>query len=97
MARDLVFTSSLVLLIRHSTNRIYPLPHSTLDRFCLQILPAINHNVKWLHLEYSSMKRIFLSANYPNLYGLAIHSIEKKMALHLLTGRDIFTLNMSIN
>ena len=33
VARDLVFTSSLVLLIRHSTNRIYPLPHSTLDRF----------------------------------------------------------------
>lgn len=84
---DPVFTNSLPLLIHHSCNSISPLPHSTLDRFCLQILPKVAHNIKWLHLEYSTMERIFLSANYPNLYGFSIYNIEPKTALRLLTGK----------
>lgn len=52
---DPVFTSSLPLLIQRSYNFVYPLPQSTLDHFCLQILPKIVHNIKWLHLEYSTI------------------------------------------
>ncbi|CAF4381930.1 unnamed protein product, partial [Rotaria sp. Silwood2] len=40
-----------------------------LDRFCLQILPEIHYKIKWLDLESSSMERILLATNYPNLYG----------------------------
>ncbi|CAF5041222.1 unnamed protein product, partial [Rotaria sp. Silwood1] len=36
-----------------------------LDRFCLQILPEIHHNIKWLDLESSSMKHVLRTAHYP--------------------------------
>src|SRR5438874_930798 len=58
IASDPIFTSHLTLMKCSSNGDIYPLGKSILDRFCLQILPKIQHKIKWLDLESLSMKRI---------------------------------------
>ncbi|CAF4786437.1 unnamed protein product, partial [Rotaria sp. Silwood2] len=81
VAHDSIFTNRLTLMRCVSDHRINPLPDAILDRFCLQILPEIHHKIKWLNLESSSMERILLATNYPNLYGLGLYDIEIEMAL----------------
>ncbi|CAF3280027.1 unnamed protein product, partial [Rotaria sp. Silwood2] len=68
IAYDSIFTTHLTLYFLDKF--IYPLPASMLNRFCLQILPKIHHRVKWLNVESTSMERILLATNYPNLNGL---------------------------
>ncbi|CAF3873105.1 unnamed protein product [Rotaria sp. Silwood1] len=84
IAHDSMFTNCLTLFGYLTNGYIYPLPKLMLDRFCLQILPEIHHKINWLDLEPLTMKRILLSANYPNLTGLGISNIEKQTALDLL-------------
>ncbi len=84
---DPIFTSHLSLMSGLSNSSIYPLPDPILDRFCSQILPEVHDKIRWLYLESSSMKRILLSTNYPNLYGLALFAIEEETAIHLFTGK----------
>ncbi|CAF0818578.1 unnamed protein product [Rotaria sp. Silwood1] len=86
IVHDPTFTSGLTLFNYLPCNCIYPLPHIMLDRLCIQILPKIAHNIKWLDLEPFSMKRI-LSTNYPNLVELGIYNIKKQTALNLFTGK----------
>ncbi|CAF1213438.1 unnamed protein product [Rotaria sordida] len=62
--------SHLIVLRSLSTYFIYPLDNSTVDRFCLHILPKINEKIQWFDLESLSMERILLVTNYPNLCGL---------------------------
>ncbi|CAF3334132.1 unnamed protein product [Rotaria sp. Silwood1] len=83
IAHDSMFTSSLTLFHHLLYDYIYRLSDSMLDRFCFQILPEIHHKIKWLDIEASSMKRIFLSAIYPNLFGLGIYNIETENDIHL--------------
>lgn len=64
---DSIFTSHLTLMNRSSDGSILKLPRLMIDRFCSEILPRIHHKIKWLDLELSSMKRILLVTNYPNL------------------------------
>ncbi|CAF3801655.1 unnamed protein product [Rotaria sordida] len=73
-----------------SHDSTYPLPDPVLDRFCLQILPKIHCNIKWLNLESSSMKRILLATNYPILYGLGLYNIDVETALSLFTVTNNF-------
>ncbi|CAF3713535.1 unnamed protein product [Rotaria socialis] len=91
IVHDPTFTSGLTLFNYLSYDYIYPLSDLILERFCLQILPKIARQIKWLDLEPLSMKRIFLSANYPNLFRLGIYYIKKQAALNLFTGK-IFLL-----
>ena len=58
-----------------------------LDQFCLEILPSIHHKIKWLYLESTSMERILLATNYPNLYRLGIYKIQAERAVHLFSGK----------
>ena len=94
---DSIFTTSLTLLKYFSYDSIYSLSNSMLDRYCVKILPKINSKIKWLHLELSSMKRILLSTNYPNLYGLGIYNIKKETALRLFTGKIFLLESPSTN
>ncbi|CAF2368097.1 unnamed protein product [Rotaria sp. Silwood2] len=89
---DSMFTKSLKLFNYSSYDYIHPLPDLMLDRFCLQILRDIHHNIKWLELESSSMKRVFLSANYPNLFGLNETSLMHKYK-HQISSLMIKTIN----
>jgi len=85
--RDCIFTNTLTLLEYFSYNRIYSLSDPILNRFCWQILPNIEHKIKWFNLEASSMERILLSGNYSNLSGLGIYNITKENGLHFFTGK----------
>jgi len=80
----------LNLLDRCSNDYIYELPYPILDRFCSQILPKINHKIKWLNLESSSMANFLLYTNYPNLNGLGLYSLEREKAKYLFSGIKIF-------
>jgi hypothetical protein len=84
---DSAFTSHLTLMRRFSNNSIHPLSDTILDRFFLQILPSIHHKIQWLNVESSSMERILVSTNYPNLYGLGLYNLEIEKAKHLFTSK----------
>ncbi|CAF2208551.1 unnamed protein product [Rotaria magnacalcarata] len=84
IVHDPIFTSHLTLMRCFSDDSIDPLPDPILDRFCLQILHEIHHKIQWLNLESSSMKRILLATNYPNLFGLGLYDIEIETALSLV-------------
>ncbi|CAF4471499.1 unnamed protein product [Rotaria socialis] len=87
IVHDPTFTSGLTLFNYLSYDCIYPLSDLILERFCLQILPKIARQIKWLDLEPLSMRRILLSANYPNLFEFSIYNIEKQTALNLFTSK----------
>jgi hypothetical protein len=53
-----------------------------IDRFCLDILPTIGHRIKWLKVRSTSMERILLAADYPNLSQLDIFVQGKAPVLH---------------
>ncbi|CAF1414465.1 unnamed protein product [Rotaria sordida] len=91
IVHDSIFTSDLTLLKYLSDDSTYSLPDPLLDRFCSEILPSIDHKIKWLTLESLSMKRVLLSTNYPNLNGLGIYNIKMKAALSLFTDEITFT------
>jgi len=95
IVRDPAFTSHLILMRCFAGDSINPLPKPMLDRFRLQILPEIDHKIKWLNLESSSMESILLAANYPNLYGLGLYDIDAETALSLFIGK-IFSSTLSI-
>jgi len=75
LVRDDIFTNRLSLLRSSSSNRIYSLDESMVNRFCDEILPEIHHQIQWLNIESSSMKRI-LSFIYPNLNGLGLYNLD---------------------
>jgi hypothetical protein len=86
IARDPVFSSCITLMQHPLSGLNCPLTGSVLDRFCLHILPQIQHNVTWLNVEATSMECI-LASNYPNLRGLGLFSITNEMLLRLFTGK----------
>jgi hypothetical protein len=88
---DSIFTNHLTLL-RSESDLIYPLPNPMLDQFCSQILSSIHDKIQWFNLESSSMERILLSTNYPNLYGLALYDLEIETVKYLFTGNIIYFL-----
>ncbi len=90
IAHDPIFTGYLSLLQCCSDNLTYPLPDPMLDRFCSKILPEIGHQIKSLYLESTSMKRILLATNYPNLYDLGLCGIDVEVAISLFIGKRFF-------
>ena len=97
IAHDRIFTSYLNLMISCSHGNIYPLPNPILDRFCFQILPEIHDNIQWLNLESSSMERILLSTNYPNLYRLDLYDLDIEKAKDFFTGKIFYFICYRIN
>jgi hypothetical protein len=87
ITHDSIFTSHLSLLRHCPDHSIYPLTDSMLDRFCSKILPEIHYKIKWINFESSSVKRILLATNYPNLYGLGLYNLDQETAESLVTGK----------
>jgi hypothetical protein len=87
---DSIFLCDLSLLNRYPNGYIYRLPDQILDRCCLEILPKISHKIKSLDLEPSTMTRILLCTNYPNLYRLGLYNIDKQQAKQLVSGKIFF-------
>ncbi|CAF1263307.1 unnamed protein product [Rotaria sordida] len=83
IVRDSTFTNHLTLLKCSFNHIIYSLSDTILDKFCIEIIPQIKHNIKWLDIESLSMERILLAAKYPNLNGLGIFNINEEVAQRL--------------
>ncbi|CAF4552249.1 unnamed protein product [Rotaria socialis] len=62
---------------------------SLIDRFCMYILPRINHNIKYFILEPNFMERILLAAVYPNLTELKLLNFEQQIASKYFTGKHL--------
>ncbi|CAF3391945.1 unnamed protein product, partial [Rotaria sp. Silwood2] len=80
IASDSVFTKDLALMSTSSNDLSYEFTDPILDRFYLQILPKINYKIEWLNVESSSMQRILLPTNYPNLHGLGLYNLASNTA-----------------
>ena len=86
IAHDSTFTSHLTLRF-FTDDFIDPWPYPILDQLCLTILPEIHRQIKWLDLESSSsLERVLLATNYPNLYGLGIYDVDIERVISLCTG-----------
>ncbi|CAF3705187.1 unnamed protein product [Rotaria sp. Silwood1] len=82
IVQDSIFTAYLTFMA--SCKDLSRIAEPILYRFFVEILPKIRHKILWLNLESSSMDRI-LSINYPNLCGLALHSLTSERARELFT------------
>lgn len=87
---DPIFLNHLSLLNRDSNDCIYRLFDWMLGRYCLEILPSIHNKIEWLDLESSSMRRILLCTDYPNLHRLGLYNLDKQLAKHLVSGKIFF-------
>lgn len=81
------FTNTLNFVLKTLTDDIFSLTDSTVDRFCKNILPRIDQNVKSLILDSLSTERILLAANYPNLTKLTFYNFNDKILSHYFTGK----------
>lgn len=87
LVRDPIYTRSIQLI---KANKYCSLPDSTIDRYCLDILPEIHQYIECLILEPSSIERILLSSDYPRLYKLTFTKIHEDFVLRHFTGNIFF-------
>ncbi|CAF1476532.1 unnamed protein product [Rotaria sordida] len=92
LLQDNIFTNTLNLISRSSIddNNISSIDDRIFDRFCIDILPKIHHNVKHLIIESMFMGRILLAGNYPNLTSLRLFNFGQHIALNYFTDESIF-------
>ncbi|CAF0850733.1 unnamed protein product [Rotaria sordida] len=62
---------------------------SKLDRFCTAILPQKHHCVKKLILETTSLERILLAGNYPNLTSLELFNFRQETVSRYFTSNHL--------
>jgi hypothetical protein len=86
IVQEKTFTKTLNFVVTTSFDDILSITDSILDRFCINILPKINLNVKSLILESGSMERVLLVADYPNLVELKLFNFNDKIVLRYFTG-----------
>jgi hypothetical protein len=79
LAQDKIFTNILNFI---DIDNI-----SLIDRFCIDILPRIHHNVEYIILEPIFMERILLATVFSNLTDLKLFSFEQQIALKYFTGK----------
>jgi hypothetical protein len=87
---DSIFTDYLNLVEFRSNGSTYRLSDPIRDRFCLEILPSIHHQIKRLNLEPSSIECILRATNYPNLYELGLYDLKIEKGKHLFTGKILY-------
>ncbi|CAF1169275.1 unnamed protein product [Adineta steineri] len=76
IVKEKTFTNTLTFVLATITDDILSVDDSIVDRFCINILPKIDYNIKSLILESQSMERILLAANYPNLTELKLYNVN---------------------
>ncbi|CAF1177881.1 unnamed protein product [Rotaria sp. Silwood1] len=93
LLQDNIFTNTLNMISKSSTDDdddICSIDDRILDRFCIDILPKIHHNIKHFILEPMSMERILLASNYPKLTSLKLFNFGQNIALNYFTDKSIF-------
>jgi hypothetical protein len=86
LAKSNVFTNALNFVTTSSADDCCSISEAMLNRFCIDILPQIGHNVKCFILEPLSMERILLATHYPNLTKLKLFNFRQDILLRYFTG-----------
>jgi len=81
IVNDSIFTNNLTLTT--PSNGLNQFTDTILARFCLQILPKISDKIESLNVESSSMERVLLATNYPNLHRLGLYNLPSETARKL--------------
>jgi hypothetical protein len=89
IVQEKTFTKSLDFVLTSLTDDALSIADSIVDRFCMNILPKINYNIKFLILESGSMERILLAADYPNLTELKLYNVNDHIVLNHFTGKKV--------
>ena len=79
MISDPIFTKCLTLMRLSMDTMICSLVPRKLDRFCSEILPRVDKQVKWINVDAFSMERVLLAGKYSNLFGLGIYNIMEEV------------------
>jgi hypothetical protein len=88
LVRDPLYTRSIQLTEKNSkTNKYYSLPDSTINRYCLDILPQIHQYIECLILEPFWMERILLSCHYSRLRKLILTKIDRDFVFRHFNGK----------
>jgi len=83
LVEDRVFTNIL------NFTRTSSITDVKLDRFCTSILPRIHRSIKKMILETTSMNRILLVGDYPNLTSLELFNFGQEIVCRYFTGKYI--------
>ncbi len=89
IVQEKMFTKTLNFVVTTPFDDILSVTDSILNRFCINILPKTNLNVKSLVLESESMERILVAADYPNLVELKLFNFIDKILFRYFTGKIV--------
>lgn len=67
---------------------VLPIADIMFNRFCIDILPKMNHCVRSLIVESGSMERVLLAGDYPNLTQLQIFNFDEEVVARYFTGKN---------
>jgi hypothetical protein len=91
LARDISFSRSLDFMTILSNEENDSRVNSVLDRFCIDILPGIRHNIECLTLEPSLIERVLYTGEYPKLLKLTLVNLKLEIASRILIGMYLIT------
>jgi hypothetical protein len=96
LAQDITFTQSVSLVAtpanEYNDSRNKPI----LDRFCVDVIPRIQHNIECLTLDSLSIDRILCIGNYSKLHKLTLVDIQLQLASRIFNGMSSFHLLFKI-
>ena len=78
LAKEKIFSNILDFV---SFDPISSIDRFKLDRFCIDVLPRIHENVKYLILKPDLMECILLPSDYPNLTKLKLFNFKQEFVL----------------
>ncbi|CAF3760973.1 unnamed protein product [Rotaria socialis] len=90
VVQEKMLTENLNFVLTTSTDDIFPIADNIIDRFCKNILPKINLNIKSLILESGTMERILLAVDYPNLTEIKLFNFTDKIFSHYFKVKSPF-------
>lgn len=90
LVQDETFTKILNFVMKTSTEDICSIDELLLDRFCVDILPRIDSNVRSLIVEGRFMERILHATTFSNLTQLKVFNFDEKTLSEYFSGRIIF-------
>ena len=88
VAQHHTFTNNLNFVSIDSNENVSSVSDTMLDRFCTSVLPRIHSNVKSLVLESTSMERILVVTNYPQLTKLKFFNMNLEIFSRYFTGKQ---------
>ena len=89
IARSIDYAKSINFSVELSNGQLTAIDPNKLHRFCVELLPQIHHRIQTLTLEPSSIERILLAAQFPNLDTIVLAGFSADMLLHHFKSKSI--------